>query len=147
MKRSLLRVQDLGWPQEWAPKKEVTTSSPPCPPPNMQNPLAQAKVRTGLVSSLYSSNPLLLGQNSWSRKLGVISIWREKLPPHRDTSQLLFKIPHQIYKIHVHIVSQPDLKKNVLYYPAFCQLQFHTLSLPHLPSGHHLKPFQRLGGY
>lgn len=80
------------------------------PPPlhNLQNPLTQAKVRTGLVSSLCSSSPLLLGQNSWSRKQGVINVWRETLPLYLDTSHLLFKIPYLIYKIHVHIVSRPD---------------------------------------
>lgn len=72
LRHSLLRVWELGWPQEWALKKEVIASPAPCPPPNLQDPLAQAKVRTGLVSSLCSSNPLLLGQNSWSCKSGVI---------------------------------------------------------------------------
>lgn len=99
-------------------KRSQLFPSPACLP-ICKNPLAQAKVRRGLVPSWCSSNPLPSGQNSWSRKPGVISIWREKLPQHLDTSQLLFKISHQIYRIHVRIVSQPDFKKNVLYYPDF----------------------------
>lgn len=94
--------------------------------------------------------PLLFGQGSGSCKPGVLSVWREKLPQHLDTSQLLFKISHQIYKVHVHIVSQATwLLKNVLYYPAFCPLQFHTLSLPYLLSGQASPEalFQRLRGY
>ena len=90
---SLLTAQDLGWPWERALREEVPASY-------MQNSLAQAKVKTGLVSSP-CLELLLFGQNSLSFKLKVSHQYLASTPGY---SLRLFKISQQIY-----IVGQPDL--------------------------------------
>ena len=95
---SLLTAQDLGWPWERALREEVPASY-------MQNSLAQAKVRTGLVSSP-CLELLLFGQNSLSFKLKVSHQYLASTPGH---SLQLFKISQQIYKRHIYIVGQLDL--------------------------------------
>lgn len=113
----LLTAQDLGWPWERALREEVPASY-------MQNSLAQAKVRTALVSSP-CLEPLLFGQNSWSFKLRVSHQYLEReVASTPGYSQRLFKISQQIYKRHVYIVGQPDLSFKYYITLLFADLNF-----------------------
>lgn len=82
---------------------------------------------------------LPFGQNSWSYKPGVISIHRE-VASALGPKSTVFKISHQIYKLHIHTVGQPTFFSNsiqgIFQYLAAWVLQCQFChSLPLLNSG------------
>ena len=127
LRESLLRVQDLGWPQEWVPGEEVTASPHLTHPPICETPWFRLK-------SLCLQNPCYLGrtlgsisqESTISRKRSSFNTWTQAnccLKFHTKSINYTFALWAKLTFRCCCLIA---------YYLVFCQFQFHTL--PHFPN-------------